>query len=84
MNIACHGCQEETMSSSDTWTGREATSSRDEDIMNKLASFVGLGNKHKMSLSGTTFMEVNLISYWFTGTSLLSHVNHAALKEFFP
>ena len=67
-----------------SWHGEEATGSRDEDIMNTLASLVGLGNKHKMSLSGTTFVEVNLISYWFTGTSLLSHVNHATPKEFFP
>ena len=30
--------------------GKEATGSRDEDIMNTLASLVGLGNKHKMSV----------------------------------
>ena len=32
-----------------SWHGEEATGSRDEDIMNTLASLVGLGNKHKMS-----------------------------------
>ena len=39
--------------------GKEVNGNRDEDTMNTLASLVGLGNKHKMSLSGTKFVEVN-------------------------
>ena len=65
------GCQE--------W---EVAASRDEDILNTLASLSRLDNNHVIYLPRTTLLEVKWIYYWFIMTSMLSHVNHVSLKEF--
>ena len=60
----------------------EVAASRDEDILNTLASLARLGNNHIIYLPRTTLLEVKWIYYWFIVTSMLSHVYHVSLKEF--
>ena len=60
----------------------EVAASRDEDILNTLASLARLGNNHIIYLPRTTLLEVKWIYYCFIVTSMLSHVNHVSLKEF--
>ena len=60
----------------------EVAASRDQDILNTLASLARLGNNHVIYLPRTTLLEVKWIYYWFIVTSMLSHVNHVSLKEF--